>query len=148
MEQGSPLCRIIRVLTVIHLLPKATFTTFIQPNLGLPRTHPQHTSAINTILAIPHSSVLSTCPNHLNTLWSALLANSISIPALLRTSSLQILSIRDTPTKLLKHFIIHEHSLFFSQQFLYPMHLLRTTPLAQTLLHIDNYWPLSQPYIA
>ena len=88
--------------TVIPLLPKATFTPSIQPNLGLPRTRPPLTSAINTLLAIRYSFILSTCPNHLNTLWSALLANSFSIPALLRTS---ILSIRDTPTKLLKHFI-------------------------------------------
>ena len=36
-------------------------------------------------------------PNHLNTLWSALLANSLSIPALLHTSSFLTLSIRDTP---------------------------------------------------
>ena len=41
----------------------------------------------NTLLAIRYSSILSTCSNHLNTLWSALLANSLSIPALLRTSS-------------------------------------------------------------
>ena len=32
-------------------------------------------------------------------------SNSLSIPALLRTSSFLTLSIRDTPTKLLKHFI-------------------------------------------
>ena len=55
-------------------------------NLGLPRTRPPLASAINTLLAIRYSSILSTCPNHLNTLWSALLANYLSIPALLRTS--------------------------------------------------------------
>ena len=62
--------------TVIPLLPKATFTTSIQPNLGLPRTRPPLTSTINILLAIRWSSILSTCPNYLNTLWSALLANS------------------------------------------------------------------------
>ena len=55
--------------TVIPLLPKATFTPSIQPNLSLPRTCPPLTSAINTLLAIQYSSILSTCPNHLNTLW-------------------------------------------------------------------------------
>ena len=38
--------------TVIPLLPKATFTPTIQLNLGLPRTRPSLTSAINTLLAI------------------------------------------------------------------------------------------------
>ena len=61
--------------TVIHLLPNATFTPSIQPNLGLQRTNPPLTSAINTLLAIRYSSILSTCPNHLNTLWSALLGD-------------------------------------------------------------------------
>ena len=56
---------------VIPLLPQATFTPSIQPTLGLPRTHPPLTSAINTLLAIRYSSIRSTCPNHLNTLWSA-----------------------------------------------------------------------------
>ena len=38
--------------TVIPQLPKATFTPSIQPNLGIPRTRPPLTSAINTLLAI------------------------------------------------------------------------------------------------
>ena len=67
--------------TVIPLLAKATFRRSIQPNLGLPGTRPILTSAINTLLAIRYSSILSTFPNHLNTLWSTLLANSFSIPA-------------------------------------------------------------------
>ena len=93
--------------TVIPLLPKATFTPSIQPNLGLPRTRPSLTSEINTVLAIRYSSILSTCPNHLYTLWSTLLGNSLSIPALLSPTYLSFLTlfIRDTPTKLLKHFI-------------------------------------------
>ena len=77
----------------------------IQPNLGLPCTRSPLTSAIITLLAYRLSSILSTCPNHLNTLCLTLLANSLPIPALLRTSSFLILSIRDTLTKLLKHFI-------------------------------------------
>ena len=87
--------------TVIPMLPKATFTPSIQPNLGLPHTRPPLTSAISTLLAIWYSFILSTCPNHLNTLWSALHANSLSIPALLCTSSFLTLSICDIPNKLL-----------------------------------------------
>ena len=45
--------------TVIPLLPKATFTPSFQPNLCLPRTHHQLTSAINTLLAIWCSTILS-----------------------------------------------------------------------------------------
>ena len=41
--------------TVIPLLPEATFTPSIQPSLGLPRTRPTLTSAINTLLAILYS---------------------------------------------------------------------------------------------
>ena len=93
------------VYTVILLLPKATFTPSIQPNLGLLCTRPPLTSGINTLLAIPYSSILSTCPNLLDTLWSALLASSLSIPALIRISSFSTTAIRDTPTKHLKHFI-------------------------------------------
>ena len=84
---------------------KATFTPSIQHILGFPRTLPPLTSAINTILVIHYSSILSTCPNDLNTLWSGLLANPLSIPALLHTSSFLTLSIHDTPTNLLKHFV-------------------------------------------
>ena len=56
------------VSTVIPLLPKATFTPSSQPNLRLSRTLHPLTSAINVLLAIQYSSILSTCPNHLNTL--------------------------------------------------------------------------------
>ena len=62
--------------TVIPLLPKETLTPSIQPNLALPLTRPPLTSAVNTLLAIRYSTILSACPNHLNdTLWPALLAN-------------------------------------------------------------------------
>ena len=39
-------------------------------------THPPLTSVINTLLAIRYSYIFSTCPNHHNILWSALLTNS------------------------------------------------------------------------
>ena len=120
--------------TVIPPLPKAIFTSAIDPNLGLPSTRPSLTSAINTLIAIRCSSILSTCPNHFNTLWSALLANSLFIQSLLRTSSFLTLSVRHTPTKLLKHF--KEHSLSFSQHLSYPMpSLFHTTPL-----QLDKYF--------
>ena len=45
----------------------------IQPNVGHHRTNPPLTSTINTLLAMRYSFMLSTCPNHLNTLWSDLL---------------------------------------------------------------------------
>ena len=125
--------------TVIPLLPKATFAPSIQPNLGLPRTRPLPTSAINTIWAVRYSSILSKCPNYLNTHWSALLADSCSIPALLHTSSFLSLFIRDTQTKHLKHYISQEHSLSFSQHFSNSMPLLRTTLMVQLLLHLDTF---------
>ena len=68
---------------------------------GGPKEHRDLPSA----LFIQYSSILSTRPNYLNTLWSALLTNSLSIPALLSTSSFLTISIRDTSTKLLKNYI-------------------------------------------
>ena len=77
-----PICHTLSAAyTVIHLLIKVTFTPSIHPNLVFPRTRPPFTSAINTFLVTQYSSVLSTCPKHLNTLWSTLIANSLSIPA-------------------------------------------------------------------
>ena len=71
IHQGSPIFYIFysrAASTVTPLSPKATFIPSIQPNLGLPHIRPPLTSAINTLLAIRYSSILSTCPNHLNTL--------------------------------------------------------------------------------
>ena len=92
MYYGSPLFLIFCTLT--RSLPRhssvaqlATFTPSIQDNLGLPCTRRPLTPAINTLLTIRYSSILSTCPNHLNTLRSSLLANYISIPTLLRIYS-------------------------------------------------------------
>ena len=121
--------------TVIHPLPKATFTPSIQPYLGLKCTRPPLTSAINTLLAIQYSSILSTCPHHLNTLWSALLTYSLSIPALLRTSSFLTLFIRGTPTKLLKHFISRTFN-FLPQHFSYTPSLCSVQRRCQEAHHI------------
>ena len=49
--------------TFIPLLLKATFTPSIQPNLGQRRTRPPLTSAINTLLSLRYSSILSTWPH-------------------------------------------------------------------------------------
>ena len=84
--------------TTIPLLSKATFTKYIQLSLGVPRTLLPLTSVIKTLLAIPYSSIVSTCPNYLNTLRSALFANSLSITSHIRTSSFLTISIRNTPT--------------------------------------------------
>ena len=64
----------------------------IQPNLCLPRTRPPF---------IPPSTPFCPCGTHpffphAQTISSALLADSLSIPALLSTSSFLTLSIRDT----------------------------------------------------
>ena len=75
MHQGCLLLPIRRALCCSHCHPtpsKATFTLSTQPNLGLMRTRAPLTSPIDTLRAILYSSFLSTCPNHLNTLWSTL----------------------------------------------------------------------------
>ena len=100
-------------LSCIDVQPPQSFLSFPRPPSHHPSSitsvslvsRPPITFAINTLLVIRYSSILSTCPNHINTLWSSLLAYSLSIPALLRTSSFLTRFIRDTPTKLLKHFI-------------------------------------------
>ena len=52
---------------LLDISNKATFTPYSQPNLGVPHSHHPLTSAINTLLAILDSSILSTFPIHLNT---------------------------------------------------------------------------------
>ena len=115
--------------TVIPLLNKATFTPSIQPNHCLPSTCPPLTSAINTLLAMRYSTILSTSLNHLNTLWSALLAKSLLIPALLRTFAFLTLSNRDTLNKTFQ--TLHLKNILFPSLNTShtPMPLRRTTPL-------------------
>ena len=123
--------------TVIPLLPKATFTLSIQHNLGLSRTRAPLTSAIDAFLARLCSSILSTCStNHLNTLWSTLFANSLSIPALLRISSYLLYPVPtvSTPTVLLKYFISSTFT-SLSLHFSYPMSLPHTMLILQLHLH-------------
>ena len=83
---------------VSPLLPKVTFTLSIQPNLGLPLTRPPLTSAVDTFQAMRYPLILS-CPNLLNTCDPVYQATTLSI--------------HDTPTKLLKHFISRTATFFF-----------------------------------
>ena len=135
---STPSC-LSRIVAQLPLsLPCCPRLSLLYPSIhGLPRTRPALTSTINTLLTIRYSSILSTCPNHLNTLWSALLANSLSIKALLCTSSFLTLSFHDSPIKLPKHFISRT-STFLLATLLIPMPLLRTAPSVQLLLHIDT----------
>ena len=57
MYQGPPLIPIFHVLSLS--LHRHSFTPSIQPNLGLPRTRPPLTSAINTLTVTRCSSILS-----------------------------------------------------------------------------------------
>ena len=93
MYQGSPLCHIFRhcrvASTVIPLLPKAIPSH--HPSMGWTLSNVRLGWTLSTyfrhqhLLAIRFSSILFTCPTHLKTLWSAVLANSLSITTLIRT---------------------------------------------------------------
>ena len=88
----------------------------IDPALGLPGTRPPLTSAINALLAIRYSYPFFPHAKPSQCSRSAILANSqtLSIPALLRTSSFLTPSNRDTPTKPLNHFISWTFTFFLS----------------------------------
>ena len=96
LQYISYLSRIAAQVHCFLLLHKFTYTQSIQLNLGLPRTRLALPSAINTILAIWYWSVLSTCLNLLITLIRST-AKTLSIPALLLTSSFLTLSIDSQP---------------------------------------------------
>ena len=75
MHQGSPPLPIFCVLwhslyrhPSFPMLPQAIFMPSIQPNLAVLCTHPPLPSAINILPVIRYPSILSMCPNHLNTL--------------------------------------------------------------------------------
>ena len=128
--------------TVIPLLPKATSTPLIQHNLSIPYQKSTY-SVINKLLAIRYSSILSTCPNHLNTHWSNHIANTF----LFVLFYAPLHSWLDTFVIVSPNFLktsSQEHSLPLSQHFWYPLPLHRTTPLVQfVLLHIDTFSQLS-----
>ena len=91
--------------TVTPLLPTATFTPSIQPNLGPPRIHTLLTSAVNNHFShmLIQSLYVSGSRGTISFLLSTRLADSLSISALLCSFWFLNLSICDTPTKLLKH---------------------------------------------
>ena len=132
---GSP---VVLASTVILLLPKATFTPSIHPNLGLP---PYLLPLTSTIQQHPSSHTvlinLSTCPNHLDICWSTLLASCLSLSALRGTSSFPTLFIRDTHTK----FFISRIFTFLLSALLIPLAsvLCKAVGTVQVLLHIDTF---------
>ena len=102
-----------------------------QPPLSFlccPRRPSHHPSRLTLVYLVPAFHLLppwipfwpfSTQPFFLHAqtisiLWSTLLTNSLSIPALLPTSSFLTLSICDTSTKFLKHFISRTFSFLLS----------------------------------
>ena len=103
MHQGSP------------LLPKFIVAQPPPPSFCCQRASSRHSSNLTSVYLVPalnlrlpsthfreYSSILSMCPNHLNTL-STELDHSLSFPALL--SFFPTSSIYDTPSKLLKNYI-------------------------------------------
>ena len=102
------------------------------------RTHCPPTSTIDPHLGIRYSSILPPCFNHHFTLWSTAPSNSLSIPALLNTSSVVTPSIRVTSPNFL-NISFQEHSLSFYQLFTYTMHLRHTTHNAvSTITHTNH----------
>ena len=99
--------------TVIPLLPKATFTPSIQPNLGLPHTRPPLTSAINTFWPFGFHPLF---PNDQTIL---ILSDLLYLP--FYTSSPTHLFIHNSTHSWHSNQISQKHSLSFSQHFTYPM---------------------------
>ena len=105
---------------------------FLRANISKCTFNPKTKNPYWTLLAIWYSFILSTCPNHLNTLWSALLANSLSIPALLRTSSFLTIHLwhsNQTSQILLPNPLLLR-TLFRTPQALKPSFILWTTSLS------------------
>ena len=138
MHQGFPLLPYLSHSLHHHPSDAQGHLHAIQPNLDL--LHTRHENPPWTPLRC--SSTLSTCPNHLNTLWSGLLANSHSIPALLRISSFLTLPFVTLQPNF-SNASSREHSLSFSQHYSYSMPLLGRKQLVQLLLLIDNSSHLS-----
>merc|ERR1712055_73755 len=91
--------------TDIPRSPRLLFTPSIHPIFGLPLVLPPLASDPVILFTIRPSSILSTCPNHLNPCCSALFDSSRSTPVRLRTSSFLSLSHLVTPHIFLRHLI-------------------------------------------
>ena len=104
MHQGSPLFSIFRTLSSSLCRHSSAahghLHASIQPNLGLPHTRGHQSPPSHTVLIL---SLHVPKPSQYSLIYSTRQLHSI--PVLLRTSSFLTLQIRDTPTKLLKHFI-------------------------------------------
>ena len=109
MNQGSP----VSTPSCLSPVPPPSYLccprspiTIYPTNLCLLRTRLPLTSAINTLLVIRNTYILSMQVSKRSqySLIHSILANSPSIPELLHTSSFLTECIRDTPTKLLTHF--------------------------------------------
>ena len=97
---------------------QAIFTPFIHPNLSLPRTRPPSTTFW------PYGThPFAVCAQNISILTDPLLSNSLSTPALQRTSSYPTLYVREIPTNF-SNTSSQEHSIFFFQHFSHPMPLL------------------------
>ena len=129
--------------TVIPLLPKAT--------------NSHHPSSLTSVSLLPAFHLLppstpfwpyGTHPFFSHAQTFSILSDLIYlltpfnlIPGLLRTFSFLTPSNRDTPTKLLKHFISRTFAFLLLALLIYtPMPLLCTTPLVQLLLHTCRYF--------
>ena len=112
-------------------------------NLGIPLTSPPLTSAINTLLAIKYSFVLSISTNHFNTVWSTVRANQLNF----YFSSSMHLFFPNSIHSSHFHQTAQEHSLSFGQHLSYPMPLRRIMPLEQLFLNIDSV-PVSYRHLS
>ena len=108
MHPDSPLIPISNLPCIVRQPPPSSLccprpSSCHTSNLTL--VYPTVTSIINTLLAIRYSSILSTCPNNHNNLWSALFANSLSILYCSLPPHSQLYTITTLLSKFLKHFI-------------------------------------------
>ena len=95
--------------SVIPLLPNVTITLSIQPKLGLPRPRPLPSTPLwpfGTHPVFPHTQTISILSDLLHS------RTPVRFQLILWASSFLTLSIRDTPTKLLKTFVSHSISLW------------------------------------
>ena len=137
MKHGSPLFLILHHHPAA-LLPKATFTLSIQPNLGLPGLE-LHLLPPSTAVSFSHTVVIHSLhvskPSQYFLIHST---NSISITPPLSASSFLTLSIR-VPKPYFSNTSSQEHSLFFSLHFLYPLSMPHTMPTEQLLPNTDRF---------
>ena len=135
--------------TVISLLPKATFTLSIQPNLSLPGSHAPFTTAIDTFVTIgthPFSPNFQTIPTLFYPLNRQFSFNSSCSTNLFVPNSIH--SYHSYWTSRTLHFNNIEHSLFFSLHLPYQMSLSNTIMLAQLLHDTNTFHIYTELFIA